>query len=84
MFQKLRVKILILYNTLFQKKKVSNLMRLFIKTKGILPVKTIFVRVYIPQTMNGFNIFHSKVISQKLTVKILLTVTVILQSNISI
>ena len=84
MFQKLRVKILILYNTLFQKKKVSNLMRLFIKTKELLPVKTIFVWVYIPQTRNGFNIFHSKVISQKQTVKILLTVTVILQSNISI
>ena len=58
MFQKLRVKILILYNTLFQKKKVSNLMRLLIKTKELLPVKTIFVWVYIPQTMNGFNIFH--------------------------
>ena len=58
MFQKLRVKILILYNTLFQKKKVSNLMRLFIKTNELLPVKTIFVWVYIPQTMNGFNIFH--------------------------
>ena len=58
MFQKLRVKILILFNTLFQKKKVSNLMRLFIKTKELLPVKNIFVWVYIPQTMNGFNIFH--------------------------
>ena len=51
MFQKLRVKILILYNTLLQKKKVSNLMRLFVKTKELLPVKTIFVWVYIPQTM---------------------------------
>ena len=59
-------------------------MRLFIKTKELLPVKTIFVWVYIPQTMNGFNIFHSKVILQKLTVKILLTVIVILQINISI
>ena len=49
MLQKLRVKILILYNTLLQ---------LFIKTKELLPVKTIFVWVYIPQTMNGFNIFH--------------------------
>ena len=58
MFQKLRVKILILYNTLLQKKKVSNLMRLLVKTKELLPVKTIFVWVYIPQTMNGFNIFH--------------------------
>ena len=33
-------------------------MRLFIKIKELLPVKTIFVWVYIPQTMNGFNIFH--------------------------
>ena len=54
--QKLRVKIIILYNTLLQK-KVTNLMRLFIKIKKLLPVKTIFVWVYIPQTINGFNIF---------------------------
>ena len=64
-------------------------MRLFIKIKELLPVKTIFVWVYIAQTMNGFNIFHQKLISQKLTAKIILTVNVlfyieILQSNISI
>ena len=56
--QKLRVKIIILYNTFFQKKKVTNLMQLFIKIKELLPVKTIFVWVYIAQTMNDFNIFH--------------------------
>ena len=33
-------------------------MRLFIKAKELLPVKTIFVWVYISQTMNGFKIFH--------------------------
>ena len=32
-------------------------MQLFIKKKELLPVKTIFVWVYIPQT-NGFNILH--------------------------
>ena len=59
--QKLRVKLQILYNTIsytFPKKRVKNLMRLFIKTKVLLPVKTIFVWVYIPQPKNGFNIFH--------------------------
>ena len=35
-------------------------MRLFIKTKELSPVKNIFVWVYIPQTMNGFNIFPLK------------------------
>ena len=35
--QKLRTKLQILYNTLFQK-KVKNLMRLFIKTIELLPV----------------------------------------------
>ena len=39
--QKLGVNLEILYNTLFQKKKVKNLMRLFIKTKELSPVKTI-------------------------------------------
>ena len=56
--QKLRVKLQILYNTLFEKKKIKSLMRLFIKTKELSPVKTTFVWVYILQTMNGFNIFH--------------------------
>ena len=55
--QKLRVKLQILNNTLFQK-KVKNLIPLFIKIKELLPVKNIFVWVFIPQTMNGFNIFH--------------------------
>ena len=61
--QKLRVKLQIQYNTLFQK-KVKNVMRLFIKTKELLPVnkdwfqyfplKSFFTKTYNKNTFDCF------------------------------
>ena len=64
--EKLRIKILfnsfVLINSCIQfvtfSKKRYKLMQLFIKTKELRPIKTIFLRLYIPQTSNGLIIFR--------------------------